>query len=292
MAAGMGSRYRGLKQMEPLGSGGAVLLDYSVYDAIRSGFGKVVFVIREDWGEAFQEAVGRRWEPKVPVRYVVQEPEMLPEGFTVPPGRQKPWGTGHAVWVARAALREPFAVVNADDFYGRDSFRILARHLSGLEDPCKPDFSMVGFELEKTLSVHGTVSRGVCRTASGWLEAVVERLEVGREGGRIFYREAGRQRSLEGTETVSMNMWGFTPALFEPLGEGLRRFLEEGSEGDSEYLIPRVVDQLVRGQRCRVKVLSTRSSWFGLTYPQDREEARRALAKRVARGAYPEHLWA
>jgi len=292
MAAGMGSRYGRLKQIEPLGPGGALLLDYSVYDALRSGFGKVVFVIRKDLEADFRELVGRRWEAKAPVRYVFQELGMLPEGFNVPPGRQKPWGTGHAIWVARDSIREPFAVINADDFYGRSSFKTLARHLSSLEDPSKTEFSMVGFKLRNTLSEHGTVSRAVCRTVAGYLREIVERLEIGTEGKKVFYREGGKNRPLKGTETVSMNMWGFTPALFKPLGEGFRKFLEaKGREEESEYLIPTVVDGMVRRKRCRVKVLPTQSPWFGMTYPEDREKVRQAIAKLLARKAYPENLW-
>lgn len=293
MAAGMGSRYGGLKQMEPLGPGGAVLIDYSVFDAIRSGFGKVVFIIRRDLEADFKGLVGKKWEKKIPVRYVFQELEMLPEGFTVPPGRTKPWGTGHAIWTARDEIREPFAVLNADDFYGRDSFRILARHLSKLKDPAQLSFSMVGFKLKNTLSEHGTVSRGVCRTAAGYLKEVVERLEIGTEGKKVFYREAGKKTPLKGTEIASMNLWGFTPALFKPLGEGFRKFLEEkGREEKSEYLIPRVVDELVRGKKCRVKVLPTKSPWFGVTYPEDKEKVKAAIAKLVAKKAYPKNLWA
>jgi len=279
--------------MEALGPGGATLLDYSVYDALKAGFGKVVFVIRRDIEDDFKKIVGRKWEGKVPVRYVFQELSMVPEGFKAPEGRKKPWGTGHAIWVAQAAILEPFAVINADDYYGKDSFKVLGKHLSKLKDMGRTDYSMVGFKLKNTLSEHGTVSRGVCKVQAGKLKEVVERVEIGQEGKKAYYQEEGKRFPLKGTETVSMNMWGFTPRLFEQLGAGFRRFLEEkGGEERSEFLIPRVVDELVRKKAAQVKVLPTKSPWFGVTYPEDKERVKAAILKLVEKGAYPERPWA
>ncbi len=294
MAAGMGSRYGGLKQMEALGPGGATLMDLSVFDALRAGFGKIVFVIRRDMEDDFKRIVGKKWEKAVPVRYVFQELGMVPDGFQAPEGRQKPWGTGQAIWVAQGAIREPFAVVNADDYYGRNSFKVLAKFLGGLRDIQKPDYGMVGFILKKTLSEHGTVSRGVCQTSpQGRLRKVVERLKVAVEGKKIYYvREDGRKQGLTGREVVSMNMWGFTPALFGQLEEGFRRFLKEkGKEEKSEYLIPRVVDELVQGKKATVKVLSSKDQWFGITYPEDKAKVRGNIEGLVKKGLYPPKLW-
>lgn len=320
MAAGMGSRYGGLKQMEALGPSGATLLDYSVYDAIRAGFGQVVFVIRHDIEADFKKIVGKKWEARVPVRYVFQELGMVPEGFKVPAARQKPWGTGHAIWVARGAVKEPFAAINADDYYGRHSFKVLAGHLKKLNpstwlragkttklDPSTlysksskklragvcPSYSMVGFKLKNTLSEHGTVSRGVCRTTStGLLQEVVERLKIEKDGKKARYlEEDGSAHPLKGTETVSMNMWGFTPLLFDQLGERFERFLKErGGEEKSEFLIPRVVDQLIRDKEAKVKVLSTKDQWFGITYPEDKAKVRQSMEGLVKKGVYPEKL--
>jgi NDP-sugar pyrophosphorylase family protein len=294
MAAGMGSRYGGLKQMEALGPSGATLLDYSIHDAIRSGFGKVVFVIRHDIEADFKRIVGKKWESHVPVRYVFQELGMVPEGFKTPPARQKPWGTGHAIWVARGAVKEPFAAINADDYYGRHSFKVLAGHLKKIKKLDKPDYSMVGFKLKNTLSEHGTVSRGVCEiTSTGFLKKVVERLKIEKAGTKARYlEEDGNAHPLKGTETVSMNMWGFTPLLFEQLGERFEKFLKEkGGEEKSEFLIPRVVDDLVRDKEAKVRVLSTRDQWFGITYPEDKAKVRQSMEGLGKKGVYPERLW-
>jgi UTP-glucose-1-phosphate uridylyltransferase len=294
MAAGMGSRYGGLKQMETLGPGGATLLDYSITDALRAGFGKVVFVIRRDIEDDFKKIVGKKWESKIPVRYVFQELSMLPEGFKVPEGRQKPWGTGQAIWVAQGAIQEPFAAINADDFYGRKSFKVLADDLKKIPDPRGPRYSMVGFVLNKTLSEHGTVSRGVCqKSTQGYLKKVVERTKIGKEGKKYFYwDEKGKKQPLKGNETVSMNMWGFTPALFDQLGRMFKTFLRErGTEEKSEFLIPRAVDELVRQKKAKVKMLSSREQWFGVTYPEDKEKVREAIQQLTDRKAYPASLW-
>lgn len=290
MAAGMGSRYGGLKQMETMGPGGETLLDYSVYDAIRAGFGKVVFVIRHDIEADFKKMVGKKWEPKVPVRYVFQEVGMVPEGFKVPEGRQKPWGTAHAVWVAQGAIEEPFAVLNADDFYGRNSFKVLAGFLKKIRKNDAGSYAMVGFPLSKTLSEHGTVARGICKIGPGKkLREVVERTQIGKEGKSAYYLdEAGKKHPLKPTVTVSMNIWGFTPRLFEQLNRGFLEFLKaQGNELKAEFLLPRVVDAAIARRQATVKVLPTRDQWFGVTYPQDKEKVRSEMAKLVKKGLYP-----
>lgn len=290
----MGSRYGGLKQMESLGPGGATLLDYSVYDAIRAGFGKVVFVIRHDIEDDFKKIVGKKWESKIPVRYVFQEIGMVPEGFKVPEARKKPWGTGHAIWVAQGAIQEPFAAINADDYYGQNSFKVLAGHLKKIRQMKKADYSMVGFHLKNTLSEHGTVSRGVCeKSSSGLLKKVEERLKIGKKGKRVWnIEEDGSTTSLKGTETASMNMWGFTPALFDQLGEKFKLFLKEkGQEEKSEFLIPTVVDELIHQKKAKVKVLSSKDQWFGVTYPEDKEKVRKSVHQLVAQKIYPERPW-
>ena len=290
MAAGMGSRYGGLKQMEPMGPNGAKLLDYSVYDAIRAGFGKVVFVIRRDIEADFKSLVGKKWESRIPVRYVFQELGMVPEGFKVPEGRQKPWGTAHAIWVAQGAITEPFAAINADDFYGRNSFKVLASHLRKVQKNDDPAYAMVGFPLSKTLSEHGSVARGICRTAPGKkLKEVVERTQITKEGRKVFYLdESGKKHALKGTETASMNMWGFTPLLFTQLGQRFTVFLrEKGNELKSEFLIPRVVDDCIAAKEATVRVLSTKDQWFGVTYPQDRQRVQEKVHQLVRRKVYP-----
>jgi NDP-sugar pyrophosphorylase family protein len=292
MAAGMGSRYGGLKQMEAMGPNGSTLLDYSVYDAMRAGFGKVVFVIRHDIEADFKKIVGKKWESQIPVRYVFQELGMLPEGFQVPEGRQKPWGTGHAVWVAQGAIQEPFAAINADDYYGRNSFKVLGAFLAKAKNNAAT-YSMVGFPLLKTLSEHGTVARGVCRIGAGKkLKEVVERTQIRKKGKKVFYLDAeGKSHALKGTETVSMNMWGFTPKIFQQLSGRFEEFLrEKGKDLKSEFLIPRVVDDTIASRQATVKVLSTKDQWFGVTYSQDKERVKKSMEKMVKKKAYPTPL--
>lgn len=290
MAAGIGSRYGGLKQMESMGPSGAVLLDYSVYDALQAGFGKVIFVIRHDIEDDFKRLVGRKWESKAPVRYVFQELGMLPEGFKAPEGRQKPWGTAHAVWVAQGATEEPFAAINADDYYGRKSLRILADFLKKIRRNDAATYAMVGFPLSKTLSEHGTVTRGVCRVGrGGQLKDVAERGQVGREGRKFFYvDESGVKRFLKGNQTVSMNLWGFTPHFFKQIEENFLNFLKAADNDlKAEFLLPRLVDHLVTHKQAKVKVLPTKDQWFGVTYPQDRENVRKIMEDWAEKKIYP-----
>ncbi len=288
LAAGMGSRYGGLKQIDPVGPAGETIIDYSIYDAMRAGFGKVVFVIRRDIEAPFKEMVGRKFEKRLPVEYAYQELDKIPAGFTVPPGRAKPWGTGHAILMAEDLIREPFAMINADDFYGADAFRVLGNWLRQAR-PDSSDYAMVAFTLRNTLSEHGTVARGVCEVDdAGMLTRIVEMLKIEKAG------RGARQGDhvLSGDEPVSMNFWGFTPTLFGHLRVELEKFLRQhGHEEKSELLIPTVVGTLVREGRATCKVLRTSSTWFGVTYKEDRPLVIEGIRKLIAAGQYPEKLW-
>jgi dTDP-glucose pyrophosphorylase len=288
LAAGMGSRYGGLKQIDPVGPDGETIIDYSIYDALRAGFGKTVFVIRHDIEQTFREIVGSKFEKRLPVEYAFQELNRIPAPFTVPAGRTKPWGTGHAVLMAEALIREPFAMINADDFYGADSFRVLSQQLQHTR-PDSNEYSMVGFTLRKTLSEHGTVARGVCQVdAAVRLKQIVEMLKIEKVGNGARQGD----RILTGDEPVSMNFWGFTPTLFRYLRAELEKFLAaHGSEEKSEMLIPTTVNTLVNDGRATCQVLRTTSSWFGVTYKEDRPIVTEGIRQLIAKGEYPERLW-
>lgn len=290
LAAGMGSRYGGLKQIDPVGPSGETIIDYSIFDALRAGFGKLVFVIRKDIEQQFREIVGARFEKRVAVEYVFQELDKLPPGFSVPAGRTKPWGTTHAILMAEGVIKEPFAAINADDFYGQNAYKILAQHLiSGT-----PDYAMVGFILKNTLSDFGSVARGVSRTDENhYLTSVAEMMKIERDGNGAKNTDAdGKVTKLSGDEAVSMNFWGFTPALFPQLKEEFKKFLtKSGNELKSECYIPSTVNDLVRAGQAKVKVLRTPDSWFGVTYREDRPQVVASIRKLIERGDYPEKLW-
>lgn len=287
LAAGMGSRYGGLKQVDPMGPAGETVLDYSVFDAMRADFDRVCFIIRRDFEAAFRTLIGARFEKHVRVDYVFQASDSLPSGRTLPATRTKPWGTGHAVRCAREVLDEPFAVVNADDFYGATSFERLARFLreaaTGPSHP--PEFAMVGFELAKTLSEHGAVSRGVCAvTESGHLQSVDEHTG-------ILAEEVGEGRKYEPATTVSMNCWGFTPAFLPMLDARWRAFLKiHGASDKAEFYLPFAVNDLLVSGEASVRVLPTSDQWFGVTYREDKPRVQVAIAALVACGAYPSPL--
>jgi NDP-sugar pyrophosphorylase family protein len=286
----MGSRYGGLKQIDPVGPAGETIIDYSIFDALRAGFGKLVFVIRKDIEQQFRQIVGARFENRVAVDYVFQALEDIPPRFTVPAGRTKPWGTTQATLLAASAIHEPFAVINADDFYGADGYRSLAGHLTS----GSPDFAMVGFVLRNTLSDFGSVARGVCQvSADGYLEHIVELTKIERDGsGARNTDAAGSVTKLAGDEPVSMNMWGFTPQIFDQLGERFEKFLEvHAADPKSECYIPNTVGELVRSGQARVKVLHSRDSWFGVTYREDRPRVVESIRRLIADGLYPEQLW-
>jgi UTP-glucose-1-phosphate uridylyltransferase len=268
LAAGMGSRYGGLKQLDPVGPHGEIILDYSVQDALQAGFSKVVFVIRRDMLDLFDETVGSRYEGRVVVEYAFQEMEPLPEGRVSPPGRTKPWGTGHAVLAARSAVRGSFAVINADDYYGPSGFRELAAFLASSG---AGHYAMVGYRLDRTLSDHGSVSRGICRSdEKGYLIDITERTAISRSGGGIV-AEGNPPVALEGAEPTSMNFWGFTPDLFEHLERLFEEFLEErGGDLKAEFYLPAAVSSLITSGEVTVQLLHSQDPWFGLTYPEDR----------------------
>jgi UTP-glucose-1-phosphate uridylyltransferase len=290
MAAGMGSRYGGLKQIDPVGPNGETLMDYSIFDALRAGFAKVVYVIRKDIEQPFKEIIGAKFEKRVPVEYVFQELDKIPSGFKVPEGRTKPWGTTQAVLMADGTINEPFAVINADDFYGTEGYQVLANHLQS----DSPDYAMVGFVLRNTLSDFGSVARGVSKADSnGYLETVVELTSVVRDGNAAKNTDpAGNVTSLTGDELVSMNMWGFNPQIFPKLRERFQTFLEHsGNELKSEHYVPAAVNELVSSGQARVKVLSTNDAWFGVTYREDRPRVVDSIAALIQKGKYPSKLW-
>ena len=293
LAAGMGSRYGGLKQMDPVGPAGEIVLDYSIFDAMRAGFGRVVFVIRRDIEKPFREMVGAKWEPRIPCAYAFQDLADVPAGFAVPADRAKPWGTAHAIRAGRHEIAEPFAAINADDFYGAASFRALAGHLTaetGAAGHC-----MVAFRLGQTLSEHGSVSRGVCLCgADRLLTGIQERTKITRhaDGSLWDEPEGGVATKLTGDEPVSMNCWGFMPSAFGALDAAFETFLkgEGGSSPKKEFTIPSVVDGLIRSGRGTVKVLDTTSRWFGVTYREDKATVQASIRELVSAGEYPAKL--
>ena len=290
LAAGMGSRYGGLKQIDPVGPCGEAILDYSIFDAIRAGFSKVVFVIRKDIEDAFKHQFGARIERNICVEYAFQELCGLPSGFQVPGGRTKPWGTTHAVLAASSLIHEPFAVINADDLYGASSYRVLAQHLqlNGM------DYAMVGFTLRKTLSSFGAVSRGVCKVDDyGFVQEVIEMTKIERSGESARNTDdSGKVTELRGDEVVSMNMWGFTPRIFGKLLEYFQTFLEMyGTDLRSECYLPSAINQFLLSGQIRVKALPTQESWFGITYREDHARVVDNIRMLIGRGYYPARLW-
>ena len=291
LAAGVGTRFGGLKQIDPIGPHGETVIDYSIYDAIRAGFGKIVFVIRQCFEQAFRRKVGGAFDGLVETVYVYQEMSTETGDFRPPAAREKPWGTGHAVLVARTAIQEPFAVINADDHYGIDAFTVMRDFLQA--DVSSTEYAMVGYALRDTLSEHGRVSRGICHRRDGYLRDIIERTAIEREGHSARYiDEAGVAHALTGDEIVSMNLWGFHPSMFEHLSQGFAQFLDErGYEPQAEMYLPCVVDELIKDQRITVKVLRAGSTWFGTTYRADRVMAQQRIAELVDAGVYPRKLW-
>ena len=291
LAAGMGSRYGGLKQLDKLGPSGETIMDYSVFDAIRAGFGKVVFVIRRDIEQPFREQVGRKYESVIDVDYAFQELNDLPGGFIPPADRAKPWGTGHAVYAARNVVNTPFAVLNADDFYGAYGFKALAEHFA---DPARTsEHAICAFVMENTLSENGTVSRGVCTVKNDTLESVVEHTKLARCAGMVrSYRDSGNDVIFTGKEPVSMNMWGFQLSLFDALEELLTEFIQHhGNELKSEFYIPYLADCLIHKRNEKFRLLVSQDSWFGITYREDRDSVMANIAALVKAGKYPEKLF-
>ena len=294
LAAGMGSRYGGLKQLDGLGPNGETIMDYSIFDAIRGGFGKIVFVIRKDFEEDFRKKIISKYENHIPVEVVFQSIDKLPEGFTCPAERVKPWGTNHAVLMGKEVIREPFAVINADDFYGRDSFAVIGKFLSELPEGAKNTYCMVGFRVGNTLSESGTVARGICSTDENrHLTTVVERTEIMRINGVVSYKdENGEWVGIEDNTPVSMNMWGFTPDYFNYSEEYFIDFLKENiDKPKAEYYIPLMVNKLITDGTATVEVLDTTSRWFGVTYAADRQGVVDKLQALADSGEYPSKLF-
>ena len=291
LAAGMGSRYGGLKQMDELGPGGESIIDYSVYDAIQSGFEKVVFVIRKSFADAFKERFEPKLAGKIKTEYVFQELDDLPKGFSLPEGREKPWGTGHAILMAKEVINEPFAIVNADDFYGRGAYQQVFDFVA--KSTNEHEYAMVGYALNNTLSEHGTVSRGVCETdADSNLVNIVERTKIGYEGEKVFFYEEDDKTELSGAEPVSMNFWAFKPNYFNYLEESFLEFLKEkGTEMKSEFYFNAVVDNLIKKGIASTKVIKTDAKWFGVTYKEDKPLVQEKLNNLIKDGIYPEKLW-
>jgi UTP-glucose-1-phosphate uridylyltransferase len=292
LAAGMGSRYGGMKQLDRLGPSGETIMEYSVYDALQAGFNKVVFVIRRSFENEFREAILNRIQHKIQVELAFQELDDLPAGFTCPADRKKPWGTAHALWVCKDVVNEPFAVINADDFYGREAYEAMARYLGSLADNSAGHYAMCGYRLRNTLSEHGEVSRGICQVnEQGLLENVAEHTAIARNtDGQITSK--GQLAGLQADDIVSMNFWGFTPDIFEKLNSKLVTFLTKSiHEAKSEFYIPIVVDELIREKQAQVFVLSSQASWFGVTYKEDKQDAINQLQHQVSKGIYPNKLW-
>ena len=294
MAAGMGSRYGGLKQLDSVGPKGETIMDYSVYDAIHSGFGDVVFVVREKFRQEFEEKVASKFNGKISYSIVTQEPDKLPEGFIPKVPREKPWGTGQAVLSAKDVVSKPFAVINSDDFYGRDSFRVLADYLSGIRKGQKGRFCMVGFLLKNTLSNSGSVSRGICSVdRNGHLVKVEEHGNIRKEGRKILGENLkGQEHSLAFCRKTSMNMWGFTPEYMDESYEIFKEFLAQNiDEPKKEFYVPSVVSRLIHEGKANVKVLETPSAWFGVTYKEDRPQVVAKLKEMTSGGIYPSPLF-
>ena len=296
LAAGMGSRYGGLKQLDGLGPHGETIMDYSIYDAINAGFGKLVFVIRKDFEEDFRQKVLSKYESKIPCEVVFQSLDALPEGFSVPNGRTKPWGTNHAVLMGKDAIKEPFAVINCDDFYDRDAYRVMAQFLSNLPEGSTRKYAMVGFRVGNTLSESGTVSRGVCeKNDNNLLTSVVERTKIKRIDGVVkFLDEEENWQAISDDTPVSMNFWGFTPDYFAHSEAYFKTFLSDPKNQEnlkSEFFIPLMVDTLIRQGKATCEVLDTTSKWFGVTYPEDRPEVVEKFEKLHADKIYPEKMF-
>ncbi len=289
----MGSRYGGLKQLDSLGPNGETIMDYSIYDAIHSGFGKVVFVIRKDFEQDFRDKILSKYEGNIPVEVVFQSTDALPEGFTCPADRSKPWGTNHAVLMGKDVIKEPFAVINADDFYGRDAFRVIAEELQRPRDK-KGDYCMVGFRVGNTMTENGSVARGVCETNDGLLTSVVERTAISydKDHNIVFTDENGVEQTLRPNTPVSMNLWGFTPDYFDYSEREFKKFLEKDiNTPKAEFLIPLCIDTLINSGEATVKVLDTESKWFGVTYAADRPGVVAKFAELHRDGTYPEKLF-
>ena len=292
LAAGMGSRYGGLKQVDPITDNGKFIIDFSVYDAALSGFDRVVFVIKRENLEVFRDTIGKRFENKIKVEYVFQDLNDIPEGFSVPEGRVKPWGTAHALLAARDIVDDNFAVINADDFYGKSAYELLSKHLSSVKSN---SFCMIGYKLENTLTENGTVARGICNVGDdGYLKDVVERTSIRRAGDMAAFDENGVDTLIPLDSVASMNCWGFTPDIFDGIKEGLKAFFSNLASSPNplkaEYYLPFAVRELMDAGKCTVKVYKSDSSWYGVTYHDDKENVKKSIQALIDKGEYPEQF--
>ena len=295
LAAGMGSRYGGLKQLDGVGPNGETIMDYSIYDAIQAGFGKAVFVIRKDFEEDFRNKILSKYEGLIETELVFQSVDALPEGYTVPENRVKPWGTNHAIMMGAKVINEPFCVINCDDFYNRESFSVISDFLTSLPENQENKYAMVGFRVANTLSENGTVSRGVCqKDENGHLTSIIERPKIKRENNKVCYQEENNWVELDENTPVSMNMWGFTPDYFKYSQDLFCDFLNELNEDNQltkEFYIPSMVDYLIHSGKATVDVLDTEAKWFGVTYVEDRDSVVEKIKDLVERGVYPNKLF-
>jgi dTDP-glucose pyrophosphorylase len=291
IAAGMGSRYGGLKQIDPVGPNGEIIIDYSMYDAIRAGFKKIVFVIRHYFEDAFREKIGNKLDGLVETDYAYQELDSCLDGYKLPAGREKPWGTGHAILVAKDVIHEPFAVINADDYYGYQAYCAMVKQLGHMAE--KDEYSMVGYVLRNTLSEYGSVSRGICEYDDEmYLTGVTECTGIRKDGKKAVCVDDDGEHSLTGDEIVSMNFWGLNSDVFEQLQGQFNKFLcEYGDNNKNEFYIPTVIDTLIKHQKKKIKILKTHDSWFGVTYRQDKEIAKSCIRGLIESGSYPKKLW-
>lgn len=292
LAAGMGSRYGGLKQVDAVGPSGEAIIDYSIYDAIESGFGKVVFIIREHFAPSFMENFNRKLNGKIKVKYVFQELDKVPKGLAIPEDRKKPWGTGHAVLMAKEVINEPFVVINADDFYGRKAYGLLGDFLISTAGNTELH-AMVGYQLKQTLSDFGHVSRGICQhNADNYLEDVVEHTHIQKTEENIIGEVDGKQVIFDGLESVSMNIWGFKPSFFDYLEKYFSDFIRQNINNPAaEFYIPFVANEVIKHQQGVIKVLKSEDHWFGVTYKEDKEFVVEKIKKLIGQGRYPESLW-
>lgn len=294
MAAGMGSRYGGLKQIDPITIEGEIIIDFSIYDAIRAGFKKAVLIIKGQHEQDFRDVIGNRLADFIEVEYVHQELDYLPEGYSVPEGREKPWGTTHAIWCCKNIVDAPFVVLNADDYYGPEAFEHMYKHLCKVQGSSEPDYAMVGYILDNTLTDNGHVTRGICQIKDGYLTEIVERKQIERQAGVVRYLDGDQWVDVDANGLVSMNMWGLTPEIFAELEDELKDFLDQDVVKDrykSECLIPTTIGELIQKGVARVKVYSSHDTWQGVTYKEDKPGVREALEKLKKEGLYPKRLW-
>lgn len=295
LAAGIGSRYGGMKQIDRVGPSGEAIIDYSIYDAIRAGFGRVVLIIRRNIEDDVRDFFEKKLSGRIKMDFVYQEMDMVPPGISYPPGRNKPWGTAHAIWVAANSIHESFVVINADDFYGRNSYKVVADYLAGEKTADHSNFCMIGYRVKNTLSDYGTVSRGLCAADDqSYLKSIVERPEIGKKNGQIYYKDDNHHDVLlTGEELVSMNIWGLTPVVFKLLEKRFNAFISTNADNTkAELYIPTAMNDIVKHGEASVKILPVFDRWFGITYREDKPLAQENIRKLIRQGVYPENLWA